>query len=227
MLIIPKGGLCNYLRVIISYYEYARTIDEELIVVWEVSESCPGFFLDYFEPISNITFLTEKPSDDMKVEYIGCSPHPNFKGNYRSKFGGWCNLIPKHSIKKKIEEKRNILKDNYISIHVRRTDHVGLAKKNNRFISDEEFFNFIDESYNYKNIYLATDDKDTYYKFKKKYPDQILFKYHKTRNEDCLRQTSLEDAIIDIYICSFSKYFKGSGWSSFSDVIQIIRDSRI
>ena len=39
----------------------------------------------------------------------------------------------------------------------------------------------------------------------------------------CSPVTDLEDAIIDIYICTEADKFKGSGWSSFSGLIQLLR----
>ena len=50
----PSGGLCNYLRVIFSYYQYAQKINKKLVVIWTVTRFCNGFFLDYFEPVENI-----------------------------------------------------------------------------------------------------------------------------------------------------------------------------
>jgi len=114
------------------------------------------------------------------------------------------------------------LNKNYISVHIRRTDHIQLAKYNNRYTDDEEFINFLDKSDNNKNIYIATDNKITYNKFKKKYQNRIKIDYHKTNNNS-LRKTSLQDAIIDIYICVYSDDFMGSGWSSFSRVIKSLR----
>ena len=57
---------------------------------------------------------------------------------------------------------------NYISAHIRRTDHINLAKKHNCYTDDDEFINFLDKSN--KNIYIATDNETTYNKFKQKYP---------------------------------------------------------
>lgn len=31
----PTGGLCNYLRVLFSYYEYARKNNLKLNVIWK------------------------------------------------------------------------------------------------------------------------------------------------------------------------------------------------
>ena len=38
------------------------------------------------------------------------------------------------------------------------------------------------------------------------------------------RQTPLSDALIDVLICVKATHFKGSGWSSFSGLIDILRD---
>ena len=44
----PRGGLCNYLRVVFSYYIKARKLNQELVVIWKITSECNGFFLDYF-----------------------------------------------------------------------------------------------------------------------------------------------------------------------------------
>jgi len=211
----PGGGLCNYLRCVFSYYEYARSINSELTVIWVQTRECPGYFLDYFEPIPYINFknCSEK---DVKMKNTN-KWHPNFNPY---KMQVYSKLKLKPYLEKIVFDKLDILNKNYISIHIRRTDHINLAKNNNCYTDDGEFINFIDKSY--KDIYIATDNKITYYKFKKKYPNRIKFDYHKTTNNS-LRETSLQDAIIDIYMCVYSDDFMGSGWSSFSGLIRRLR----
>ena len=210
----PIGGLCNYLRVIFSYYEYTRKNNLELNIIWIKSSMCPGYFLDYFEPIPHVSF--KKYIDkSVKIDYEGCSILKNSQVKYDK-------LKLKSYIKKIILDKVDILNKNYISVHIRRTDHIRLAKHNNCYTTDEEFIDFLDKSDNNKNIYIATDNKITYDKFKKKYQNRIKFDYHK-RNKCRLRQTSLQDAIIDIYMCVYSDDFMGSGWSSFSGLIKKLR----
>jgi len=48
--------------------------------------------------------------------------------------------------------RQNIIGKNYISVHIRRTDHIELAIKNKNCTSDDEFYSFIDK-YENKNIY--------------------------------------------------------------------------
>ena len=134
-----------------------------------------------------------------------------------------------------IINKCKILNNNYISVHIRRTDHIFIAKKNNCYTDDVDFFTFIDKETETKrdteketnskttNLYIATDNKDTFNIFKNKYKDLIKIEYHNT-NEYAHRHTTLQDAIIDLYMCVYSKKFKGSGWSSFTDTIFQLRD---
>ena len=211
--IIPTSGLCNYLRVIFSYYECAKKNNLKLNVIWYVTPQCNGKFLDYFESVPNINIMYGAPINT-KIYYIGSSIHPVFKPNY-----SYLKLLP--YMKELINARINILGKNYIAVHIRRTDHTELAKKNNKYTYDNEFINFIDK-FNNKNLYIATDNKTTYDIFKKKYPNLVKFNYHEIDNNS-LRQTSLKDAIIDIYMCVFSSNFMGSGWSSFSGLINNLR----
>ena len=210
----PKGGFCNYLRVVFSYYMKTCESNEELVVIWDITSKCNGFFLDYFMPIKNITFIT-KNIDNLYVNYKGNDPYNNdYKIDY-----SMLELIPE--LKNIIINKIKTLDNNYHAIHVRRTDHINDAKKNNQFTTNEMFFEFIDNIEDKKNIYIATDNEYTYNVFKKKYKDYIKFNYH---NEiDGVRKTSLKYAIIDIYMCIYAKTFKGSGWSSFSMLIDNLR----
>ena len=36
------------------------------------------------------------------------------------------------------------INNNYISVHIRRTDHISLAKKNNKYTTDQDFITFLD-----------------------------------------------------------------------------------
>ena len=214
--IIPTGGLCNYLRVVLSYNEYAKSINEELTVIWLVTEACNGFFLDYFEEIPNITFLKNKP-DNVKITHKGCGCMNNMKDINYSEF----ILLP--YMKEIINKNIKILNNNYIAIHVRRTDHTECFKDNHNLTDDTEFMKFIDSRKNY-NLYIATDNADTFNIFKSKYSNRVKLQSN-TYNEKKLRQTSLKNAIIDLFTCIYAKDFKGSYWSSFSGQISIMRES--
>ena len=219
--ILPTGGLCNLLRVVFSYYKYARSINSELTVVWKTTSPCPGYFLDYFEEIPHVNFVTDIEKD-MKIDYKGCGWHPDY--NPYTGLDIYDTLKLKPFMQNIISDKINELGGKYIAVHIRRTDHVELAKKHNNYTDDGKFVEFINKSD--KNVYIATDNDNTYNKFKQMYPNRILFDYHKS-DQNLLRETSLQDAIIDMYMCIHSHNFKDSGWSSFSGLILNVRKNTI
>lgn len=212
MLIVPKGGLCNRLRVLFSYYLIAQQKKEELNVVWNSTSECPGLFLDYFKPIVGVTFLNKLP-DESNVFYSGCYPDKQYPPIYK-------NLIVVDEIKNLLEKNKKILKE-YIAIHVRRTDHIALAKRKKTYTENAEFFSFIKSNIADRSLYIATDNIDTYNVFKEKYFQQIKLSYHEVLKG--FRKTSLKDAIIDLYMCVSAKNFMGSRYSSFSELIETLR----
>ena len=112
--------------------------------------------------------------------------------------------------------------NNYIAVHIRRTDHADLAKKHNTYTSDIDFFTFIDACQSTKNLYIATDNKHTYDEFEQKYNTIVNLPYHEVVCGG-FRETSLRDAVIDLFMCVRAHSFKGSGYSSFSDLIDSLR----
>jgi len=60
------------------------------------------------------------------------------------------------------------LNNKYIAVHIRRTDHSKLAKKNNSFTNDKQFMTFINNNKGLY-LYLATDNRKTQNIFYKKY----------------------------------------------------------
>ena len=145
--------------MLFSYYEYAKSINSELTVIWIKTEACPGYFLDYFEPIPNVHFTHQIPKN-ADVNYRGCYVRSGFNPNYK-------HLKLKADLEKIIHEKMSELNINYISLHIRRTDHVWVAKRRKCFTDDAEFEKFIQDSDPNKYIYIATDNAETYDKFKK------------------------------------------------------------
>jgi hypothetical protein len=215
---MPTGGLCNYLRVIFSYNEYAKHNHAKLMVVWNVTSECNGNFMDYFEPIPNVRIISVLGGNNplhTKIYYRGGETHPKFRPNYKD-----LSLLP--YMEKIIQTRVNILRVPYTSIHIRRTDHQRLAKKVNKFTTDNDFIKFIEKYKENGSLYIASDNKKTYDKFKQKYNNLVKFEYHKS-NQYCLRHTSLQNAIIDIYMCVHSANFMRSGYSSFSYLILELR----
>lgn len=219
IIIETKGGLCNRLRVMFSYYKLAESKKQKLYIIWIPSQECPGHFLDYFESVKNVYFINYDIKLKPFILYSGGQWHPNY--NPYNQFI-YEKLLLKKKLKDEIDNRIEKLDNNYIAVHIRRTDHIQLAKRNNSYTSDNNFEDFINSHKN-KNLYIATDNIETYIKFSKKYSNMIKFAYHQ-HDTNNLRQTTLYDAIIDLFMCIKALYFKGSGYSSFSDFINQMRD---
>ena len=224
IVVYPIGGLCNKLRVTLSFHEFAVKKNKELHVIWDVTNACNGFFLDYFHPIQGITFL--RNIDEHKtIHYKGHQWHPDFhpyQHNYKNKFYNKLKLLP--HVQKQVTDRANALGHEYIAVHIRRTDHAELARKNNLYTTDETFQEFIDS--HESNLYLATDNRETQESYLKQYSDRIksIELINPDRNDS--RNTSLESAIVDLYMCVNSYEFLGSGYSAFSGTIKVLRALR-
>jgi hypothetical protein len=212
----PVGGLCNHLRVIFSYLAYCKSINKSMIVIWESGPHCPGFFLDYFEPIPNVTFLTNN-TNNYRIDYKGFSVHPDYRPEEKDIYQD-LKLIP--SLQSEIDDIVHQISP-YIATHIRRTDHIHLAKSANAYTDDQEFMSFMN-LHKDLNIYVATDNLGTQTAFYDIYKDRIkCIEFIKPSIN--LRQTNLKQSIKDIFLCIKAKEFKGSGYSSFTDIIIAIR----
>lgn len=133
-------------------------------------------------------------------------------------------LLP--HLKTIIKNEQTKLNDNYIAIHVRRTDIIATYKAHNeKYIANYDIYdNFIKENAS-NNLYIATDNEDSYKHFTSKYKNHTINNnttFIKTENR---RKTSLKDAIIDLYMCIDSISFLGTKLSSFTDFIECNRNS--
>jgi hypothetical protein len=210
IIIKPVGGLSNMLRVLFSYYYKALAENKKLKVIWQKSQECPGYFLNYFEPIENVIFDNTFDKNYYNTcNTIDCSQY-NVNNIYEK-------LKLLDFMEKKVKNIIEQLDNNFIAVHIRRTDHIDLAKLHNKYTTDKDFINFIDK-YDTYNLYLATDNRKTQQKFYNKYKNRIkVITFIEEKNS--LRQTLLEEAIIDMFTCSHAKFFLGSGFSSFSSII--------
>jgi len=209
MNIIPEGGLCNRLRVLFSHLQIAKQNNKTLNVYWKINSACNGSFLDVFSHIETIYFIDKPPEI---IDYRGGSSCVKLNKQ------DYLELIPNEIIQSKIIQ---LSKNEFDAIHIRRTDHVELATQKQKFMPNFIFENFINESD--KKVFLACDDKDTRKYFLTKYPNKI-FVNDITYNSNNQRQTSLEDAVVDLFVCVKSKNFLGTEYSSYSDLIKLLRN---
>lgn len=224
--ILCCSGLSNRVRTILGFLQVCDYYNKKLNVIWIEDNTCNGFFLDYFKPIRNVNFINK----NVKSNYEGQNTIENICSNYNIPFDKkilYGNIKLIDDLEYKIQtyiNKYNI--QNIIGIHVRRTDYTGniIGKILNGSNPDEEFFNYI-EKYSNDKFFIATDNKETQDLYINKYKGRILF-YSKIKITDNLRKTTLEDAIIDIYILSYNKKIKGTYNSSFTEFARCLKKSR-
>jgi len=214
MIIYSNAGLGNRLRVLFSYYYLYK--NNKITMIWDKNKACTGLFLDYFKQLDNVNFIDNISE---KIDIKTNSQHSHTKNIFIYK-----DLKLKDYLQEIINNNiKNLQK--YIAIHIRRTDTISCPKKKNAYLSDEEYINFINKYPDY-NIYIATDNYETQNKFYNLFKDRIkiinLIK-QPSKYIPSIRQTSLEDTIIDIYMCVGATMFLGSSYSSLTTLIDDLR----
>ena len=221
VIIQPTHGLCNRLRVVFSYYRYAQDHDQPLVVYWDPCRECEGFFLDYFEPLPGATFYREKPAKGVVVNYRGYEWHPEYNPYSAFIYDGLSLNMRMQSVQSRLWARLGDPRT-MVALHVRRTDHTSHALSHNQFTTEEDFFRYVD-LYPQHNVLLATDNAATQQTFLERYGSRRVLCGTLIQPSDRLRQTSVEEAVRDLFACVQAAHFKGSGWSSFSDLIHQLR----
>ncbi len=209
-----QAGLSNRLRVLLSFIPFCQANTTQLLVYWPISSPCNGFFPQLFQPIQNVKFTQKQPK---QIHYSLNKRCPNTTSDY--------NLLkPQPNIQTVIDQHIETLNKTFIAVHIRRTDLINHAKKCNVPITtDDEFIKFINEQPKEQRIYLATDNHETQRKFAELYKERIYMNILINPNTKGQRKTFLQDAVIDIFVCAKAKSFKGTNFSSFTDLIKDIR----
>lgn len=235
--IIPKtdnltifltSGLSNRIRTLLGFLQVCKEHGKYLNVIWIPDATCNGGFLDYFKPINGIMFLDHKVEP---VHYIGQSKTSVIVENYGLKQSTnlYSYLQLTDILEKKVQIFANTNKLPYcVGIHVRRTDYTGnlIGKILNGTNSDEGFCDYIKKYSKGKQFFVATDNRNSQEYYISKYGTRTRFYAPIPRNND-LRKTTLENAIIDIYLLSYCKSIKGTHKSSFSEFARCLKRSRI
>ena len=224
VVIKPRAGLCNRFRFLFSFIYKMKKEDTfnntKLIVIWNNDANCNGFIWDILKPMPNCWALK---NNDKKfvINASSCGAVTQYKNvNYLENL----HFKPKDHILKNIINIINKLKNKYIAVHIRRTslsNHLKFKNMSHLETKDEEYINFLNKNKDY-NIYIATDNVNTQNKFLKLFPNRIKY-IKKIPDIKSHCQTNLEDALTDIFVCSFSNKFKGAFFSSFSEFIDLMR----
>lgn len=220
----PLGGLCNRLRFIFSFIKKLIDEDElektELYIIWNTNNACNGYLENYIKPIKNVYFIN-KSKHKINIRSSGI-----VDGYHRINFMKNFPLYLKDDIYQKIRKYLKKIGDKYVSLHIRKTDleEILLRNENKKYTNDDEYIKFINENKG-KKIFLATDNRNTQNKLKKLYKNR-LFVYEDINKSNNLRQTNLEHSIIDLFLCILSYSFQGTRSSSFSWMINLIRETQ-
>ena len=206
MIVHAYGGLCNRLRVILSY----RAVHGEIGVVWLADEEIAGArFLDVFEPIAGVQWM----ADNCRADVRTLGAHRGAPLGSEVAYRELRMLAPAELPAKP-----------YAAIHVRRTDHVHLATTAGTFTDDLAFMEWIRRT-TYGRVYIATDNRDT----QEKMATACVAHGKRPLSRDaipvseCQRQTTLEHSAFDLFACAHADAFMGSGESSFSATIETLR----
>ena len=225
-------GLSNKLRTLMGYLWVAEQCQQELNIYWHIDHACNGHFLDIFQPIDGVNFVEFE--NESEVDFRGYSTFEQilYQHNYldvniyQEQKRMYTKLHPLPHIQEKVSafcETNSI--PTSIGIHIRRTDHENLARTNQAFSTDDLFINFIQNNPDSGGVFIATDNRETQNVFVSLYGARVLF-YNHIADSTALRKTSLEEALIDVLICSQCRSFLGSGYSSYTDFIEILRSLR-
>ena len=243
------GGLCNRLRVGLSFLAIARSQSRPLLLVWPVDTDCPGRFTDCFVLPPNVHIVDTRP------DHIDVSPppafaafHPDVRGT-RMEVECYRELQPSDTLIRAVA--RNVaalgaVEDgeeadhppfSYSCVHIRRTDHWNAVKD-----TDAEYIEFINQQPIDTAVYIACDNSVTQKKIlsdqgvSKRVRKKALTTIGHHRGGDgsggggpygggpAGRHTSLFDAAVDLLTCAAADGpFMGSHTSSFSDTIGRLR----
>jgi hypothetical protein len=210
--VYAKHGLNNKLQVILSYLYKANQEGKKLRIIWIKNKDCPENFDNLFKPINNIEFVYTDENKD--YDYNTWSK----ENNEYIKKGYYKLLQPIDSIQDEVDKIISLLNNNYISCHIRRTDSGKVSRR-----SDKEYMEFIDQYSKELKIYIAIDCRKTQELYIDKYGDRLIYK--KIEDNNNLRQTSIQDAVKDMYVCAGATYFLGcpGSHSSFTNGIIELR----
>mmetsp|Transcript_14950 Transcript_14950/g.22489 ORF Transcript_14950/g.22489 Transcript_14950/m.22489 type:complete len:315 (+) Transcript_14950:250-1194(+) len=203
LIINCQDGLSNRLRLLAGYMHVLDSIPAytHLIMVWDINPACPGHFLQLFEPIHNVTFIT---SDEIHL-FAPYALHifpPSYKNfleilQYFHLHTSYNSPLHWHTIRKNMYS-RYIPVPSVISavgdfvykyeictsagMHIRHTDldimlkHQRMKQNLSRRIDENDYdFDIFVESLNSQtNVFLMTDNADTQRRYMRKYGSKII-----------------------------------------------------
>jgi hypothetical protein len=205
-----RGGLCNRLRVIVSFLCAARKGGGKLFAYWKPDSRCPAECKDLFQPL---------PSDcevhngfGPAGTHITCHRHPDISVAECAALVDTV-LRPTPSLQQRISRVLGELGPGFTAVHIRRTDH------NSSYWEDGAFLKFAQEAPG--KVFVAADNPGSLETLKQGLGDRVV--HAATFRMTGQRLTSVEDAVVDLWVARHAARFKGTYYSSFSDWIEMLR----
>jgi hypothetical protein len=210
------GGLANRLRVVLSY----RAAFGPLEIVWRPDgEIAYGRFLDVFEPLHGVTFLDEAICGTKTLD-----PYPAAPADWQR---GYSELRLRREWEAKLTYLLSPTVD-YSAIHIRRTDHVQLAKACGTYTDDDAFRKWLRACES--TVYVAADNGTTQAAYLAYLAEagraSIVYEVipeHPDQDKGGRRNTTLAHCAVDLFACVRAKSFMGSGESSFTNLVHTLR----
>jgi hypothetical protein len=211
MIVHAHGGLANRLRVIFSYRDAHGPITVAWVPDGQVHHER---FSDVFEPIRGVEFIDRPPSGAVST----CDPCPAITSGLWQR--GYLELKP-------IVE-TPCFDEPYAAMHMRRTDAIVYQLESRAYEPDATFITWALD--NDLPIFLATDNAETQFQMR----DYLIVAGKRVlthgliseNNEADHRNTSLLRAWHDVETCVRAERFRGSGVSSFTNLIHTLRGMR-
>ncbi len=165
----------------------------------EVGENFAKVYPEKDTPIIDLEY--ERISQEIKNKFL-----PYFK-----------QFVPAASLRKEIEsfsQEKDI--PNAIGIHARRTEFLMNADGRGQVSTDERFFEAMEGMDKEVKFFLATDSDETEKNFMKRFGERVIVFPKTNWNKDTRR--SMEEAVIDLFLLSKTKYILGTYLSTFTEV---------
>lgn len=236
-----RGGLCNRLMSLWSTLALGSYFGIPVYLRWEPAPACPCNLSDLFE-----LRMLEESSQAKILEILNTYPTQTFylanmgRGLERiyndldlerwMTYEFFQNIYLQMARSFQIEHDLTYKIDQFISnhwepgiigVHMRGTDRITLELKKrgnlNDLSSDHDFINSINNAIKSgtSKFFLATDSNKTQSEFTQLFPGRFVF-YCQSFNSNLLRETSIQDAMIDLYLLSKTTRIIGSKKSSFN-----------
>lgn len=225
----PVGGLGNRLQAIFGYRAEFGALD----VTWESNaDVCGAHFLDVFEPLPDVRFISPHEASEQghaaMVDYAPPFPPPP---DWEEGYG---DLLLRPKLAAALVGDLKAVCASYDAMHVRRRDQAILARRVGLYVDDVDFHIWLRSIDRLHNIWLATDNGASQAKWLEEglaLGKAMLYKTslppcvsEETDEHDHSRVTSLENAVIDLWMCAHAREFFGSGaHSTFTLTIERLR----